>query len=123
MKILSVDDSKIIRQIIKNAISIFGYEMLEAGNGKEALDILEKEHANVGLILLDWNMPVMDGITALKACKADARFAHIPVIMVTTESERQKVVEAVSAGAKNYVMKPFTQETIQSKIIETIGAA
>jgi len=121
MKILSVDDSRILRQIVKNAVEILGYDFLEAENGKKAFEILEKEGADISLILLDWNMPEMDGISFLKKIKSDERFKNIPVTMLTTEGEKTKMIEAVKAGAKNYLTKPFTQENLITKIQESLG--
>lgn len=121
MKILSVDDSATIRRIIKNIVDVLGYEFLEAADGQAALDILAKEYADVGLVLLDWNMPVLNGYDTLKAIKADGRFKNIPVTMVTTESERIRVIEAIKAGAKNYVTKPFTQDELTNKIMQCLG--
>jgi two-component system chemotaxis response regulator CheY len=121
MKILSADDSVMIRRVIKNAVDVLGFDFLEAKDGQEAIDVLEKEFADVGLVLLDWNMPRLTGIEVLKKIKADARFKAIPVMMVTTEVERAKVVEAISAGAKNYVMKPFSHEDLMAKIMQSIG--
>jgi two-component system, chemotaxis family, chemotaxis protein CheY len=121
MKILSADDSVMIRRVIKNAVDVLGYDFLEAKDGQDALDVLEKEYADVGLILLDWNMPRLNGLEVLKKIKADERFKAIPVMMVTTEVERQKVIEAISAGAKNYVMKPFSHEDLIAKIMQSLG--
>jgi two-component system chemotaxis response regulator CheY len=73
------------------------------------------------MILLDWNMPEMDGITLLKTLKADPNYRDIPVTMVTTESERVRVIDAIKSGAKNYVTKPFTQEQLIAKIQESLG--
>ena len=121
MKILSADDSVMIRKVIKNAVEVLGFGFVEARDGQEALDVLEKEHADVGLILLDWNMPRLNGLDVLKKIKADQRFKEIPVMMVTTEVERAKVIEAISAGAKNYVMKPFSHEDLMAKIMQSMG--
>lgn len=120
MRVLSVDDSKATRMFVKNAVDVLGFDFLEAEDGQQALDLLEKEGA-VDLILLDWNMPVMNGVEFLEKVKSDERFKDIPVTMVTTEIERHKVVEAVGKGAKNYVMKPFTQEDLIGKIMESLG--
>lgn len=120
MKILSADDSSMIRRVIKGAVEMVGHELVEARDGKEALEVLDK-HPDIGLILLDWNMPNLDGLSVLKAVKADERYKAIPVVMVTTEVEKSKVVEAIKAGAKNYVMKPFSQSDLVSKIMETIS--
>lgn len=120
MKILSVDDSAAARQFVRNAVEVLGFDLLEADNGKSALEVLEKEGA-VDLVLLDWNMPVMNGMEFLTAIKADSRFKEIPVTMVTTEIERHKVIQAISAGAKNYMMKPYSQEDLIGKIMESLG--
>lgn len=121
MRIMSIDDSRATRQIIRNAVEVLGFDFLEAADGKEGLEVLERENGNVDLILLDWNMPVMTGMEMLTRIKSDERFKGIPVTMVTTEIERNKVVEAISSGAKNYVMKPFTQEDLIGKIMESLG--
>jgi two-component system, chemotaxis family, chemotaxis protein CheY len=121
MKVLSADDSLMIRRIIKNAVDVLGFEFLEAKDGQEAIEILEKEYLNVGLVLLDWNMPRLNGLEVLKKLKKDDRFCHIPVVMVTTEVERTRVIEAISAGAKNYVMKPFSHEDLIAKIMQSMG--
>jgi two-component system chemotaxis response regulator CheY len=121
MKVLSADDSLMIRRVIKNAVDVLGHGFLEAKDGQEALEIMEKEYADVGLVLLDWNMPRMNGFEVLKKLKSDDRFKNIPVVMVTTEVERAKVVEAISAGAKNYVMKPFSHEDLIAKMMQSLG--
>ena len=96
MRILSVDDSAVARRFIKDAVDVLGFEFLEAENGKEGLEVLEKENGKVDLILLDWNMPEMDGMEMLREMKADDRFREIPVTMVTTEVLRPKVVEGAA---------------------------
>lgn len=121
MRIMSVDDSNATRRFIQNAVDVLGFEFLEAADGKQGIEVLEKENGNIDLILLDWNMPVMNGLEMLENIKADDRFKEIPVTMVTTEIERHKVVEAVGKGAKNYVMKPFSQEDLIAKIMESLG--
>ncbi|MBD3346538.1 MAG: response regulator [Chitinivibrionales bacterium] len=121
MRVLSVDDAKSTREFIRNAVDVLGFEFLEAGNGREGLEVLEREESRVDLVLLDWNMPVMNGMEMLKKMKEDKRFRTIPVTMVTTEIERPKVIQAISSGAKNYVMKPFTQEELATKIMEALG--
>jgi two-component system chemotaxis response regulator CheY len=121
MKILSADDSGMIRMVIKNTVEVLGFGFLEAKDGQEALDVIEKEYNDIGLVLLDWNMPKCNGLEVLKKIKADARFLHIPVMMVTTEVERNKVVQALSSGAKNYVMKPFSHEDLMTKIMQSLG--
>ena len=121
MKVLSVDDSKIIRKIIRGSVEVLGLEFLEAGDGVEALTILSEQHRDIGLILLDWNMPNLDGISTLRELKKDERFHGIPVMMVTTEGEKSNIVEAIKTGAKHYLIKPFTPEDLTSKMLECIG--
>ena len=121
MRILSVDDSKASRHAIARAVNILGYEFIEAGNGKEGLTILEKLNGAVDLILLDWNMPVMNGLNMLEIVKSDKRYKHIPVTMITTEVDRNKIVTALKKGAANYVMKPYTQQALIEKIMESLG--
>jgi len=90
-----------------------------AANGVEAFDRL-KEHDDVQLILLDWNMPEMNGIEFLRAVKDRPGLSKIPVIMLTTESERRKMIEAIEAGAKHYLTKPFQPETLATKILQCV---
>jgi two-component system, chemotaxis family, chemotaxis protein CheY len=123
MKILSIDDSVTVREVIKTAADVLGFECIEAENGEAALDIINKHGADIGLILLDWNMPVMDGITFLKTIKTSAEFKKIPVTMVTSENEKEKIISAITEGAANYIIKPFTQEELMKKIIESLGIA
>ncbi len=121
-KILAVDDSKMMLRIISGAIEMLSFEPLRASNGQEAMALLEKEGTNIALVLLDWNMPVMNGMDTLKAIKADPRFASIPVMMVTTESEKKNVVQAIQAGAKHYLTKPFNHQDLTVRIMECLGA-
>jgi len=121
VKILSVDDSAIIRKIIRNGVELLDYELVEAGDGLEALDILEHSSADMSLILLDWNMPGMDGFAFLQKIKGIAAIKHIPVMMVTTESESENIIKAIQAGAINYMVKPFSIEELTKKIVECIG--
>jgi two-component system chemotaxis response regulator CheY len=118
---MSVDDSEATRKFIKSAVDVLGFEFIEAADGKEGLEVLEKENGNVNLILLDWKMPVMDGMEMLEILKSSDLFKDIPVTMVSTESERHKVVEAIDKGAKNYLIKPFSQEVLIGKIMEGLG--
>jgi two-component system chemotaxis response regulator CheY len=120
-KILSVDDSAIMRKIIRGSSDVLGFDFLEAENGEQALMVLSDQYLDVSLILLDWNMPVMDGYQTLKALKSDERFSGIPVMMVTTEGERANIIEAVKAGAKHYLVKPFTPEDLTTRILECVG--
>lgn len=119
MKVLVVDDSAIMRKVIEQILEMLGHEAVPAANGVEAFDRL-KEHDDVQLILLDWNMPEMNGIEFLRAIKDRPGLAKIPVIMLTTESERRKMIEAIEAGAKHYLTKPFQPETLATKILQCV---
>jgi two-component system chemotaxis response regulator CheY len=120
MKVLVVDDSAIMRKVIEQILEMLGHESVPAANGLDAFEKL-KEHSDVRLILLDWNMPEMNGIEFLRAVKEKPDLAEIPVIMLTTESERRKMIEAIEAGAKHYLTKPFQPETLATKILQSVG--
>ncbi|MBU2701804.1 two-component system chemotaxis response regulator CheY [Sporomusaceae bacterium BoRhaA] len=119
MKILSVDDSAIIRKIIRSGVELLDFELLEAADGMEALKILAQSK-DVGLILLDWNMPGMDGMDFLLKVKNSESFPDIPIMMVTTESEKENIIKAIQAGAINYLVKPFTIEELMKKVLECV---
>lgn len=118
-KILSVDDSAIIRKIIRSAVEVLKYELLEASDGEEAISILKKED-DIKLILLDWNMPGMNGYEFLKLAKSNNLFKNIPIMMVTTESEKENIIKAVKAGVANYLVKPFNTEELIKKIMQCV---
>jgi two-component system, chemotaxis family, chemotaxis protein CheY len=115
MKILVVDDMVTMRRIVKNVLKQLGFPNVdEAENGQEAL---QKLRADVyGFVVSDWNMPVMTGIDMLRAIRADEKLKAIPVLMVTAEAQQSNLVEAVQAGVSNYIVKPFTAETLQEKM-------
>jgi two-component system, chemotaxis family, chemotaxis protein CheY len=115
-KALIVDDSRAMRMILRRTLTELGYSACEAGNGREALDLLAHEGAQLSLMLVDWNMPVMCGLDLVKAVRADQRYSQIPLVMVTTETEIQHISQALDAGANEYVMKPFTKEVLQDKL-------
>ena len=122
MKIIIADDSRVMRNIIENAIRPLGMATLHAGNGQEVLDFLETEGSEIGLILLDWNMPVMNGLEVLETIKKNNIYRHIPVLIVSTESEDDKMSRAFAAGAKGYISKPFTPERLLNLIRGRISA-
>jgi len=114
LRILLVDDSPTMRRILVNSLKRLGYdEIIEAENGREALDKLHAEQFN--FIVTDWNMPEMDGLTFVKTVKEESNSATIPILMVTTRSQQEDVVEAMRAGVNNYIVKPFTPQTLKQK--------
>ena len=115
MKALVVDDSRAMRRIIAKLLIELGFEVHEAATGLEALTLAETVDG-LSLVLLDWNMPEMDGRAVLERMRADERFADLPIMMVTTESEMEQVEVALNAGASEYLMKPFTRESLRDKL-------
>ena len=115
MKILTVDDFSTMRRIIRNMLRQLGYtNIVEAEDGAEALSLLQRE--KVDFVISDWNMPNMSGLDLLKAIRADEHLKPTPFLLVTAEALKENVVEAVKAGVNNYVVKPFTAETLKGKI-------
>ncbi|MFC1582258.1 response regulator [Planctomycetota bacterium] len=123
MKILCVDDSALIRKIVSRAAEVLEMETLEAGNGEEALAVVEVSSADIGLITLDWHMPGMNGFEFLTIVKGREGLKNIPVLMLTSESTKENIVKAVKAGVDNYLLKPFTQEDLLVKMKECMGMA
>ena len=122
MTILTVDDSTTIRRIVKRTVMELGHEVLEAPEGDTALDVLSKNSEKIQLVILDWNMPGMSGIDVLKAIRSDAKYKDIHVMMLTSEAEQSYVVDALKAGAKNYLTKPFDKDMLNLKIQECMAA-
>lgn len=115
IKIMIVDDFATMRRIVKNILMQLGFKnFLEADDGSTAWDILQKEEVN--LIVSDWNMPKMTGIELLKKVRADDRFTNLPFLMVTAEAQKENIIEAIKARVSNYIVKPFTPETLSEKI-------
>jgi two-component system chemotaxis response regulator CheY len=118
MKILLIDDSKTMRNIQKSVLAQLGYSQVdEACDGQDALSKVGALQPD--LILVDWNMPNMDGLSFVKAYRQTSKTT--PVIMVTTESEKSRVIEAIKAGVNNYVIKPFTPDLLSQRISETLA--
>jgi len=115
MQALVVDDSKAIRSIVGRSLRQMGFEVLEAAHGQEALDRL-RGAPGTSLVLVDWNMPVMNGLEFIRAVRANDAWRDLPLVMVTTESELVHVEAALNAGANEYVMKPFTVEILRDKL-------
>ena len=115
LKVLVVDDMSTMRRIIKNVLKQIGFSnLVEAENGQDALTKLKA--GDIGFIVSDWNMPVMQGIDLLRAVRGDAELKHLPFLMVTAEGQKENIIEAVQAGVSNYVVKPFTAEALQAKL-------
>lgn len=114
MRALVIDDSKSIRSILTKILLGVGFEVDEAANGLEALELIKKE--KVDLALVDWNMPDMDGCEFIQVVRKSNAYKDMRLIMVTTETAITKVAEALEAGADEYVMKPFSREVILEKL-------
>ena len=113
MRILVVDDSATMRRIIENNLRTSGFEdIVQASNGLEALSSM----AGVELVLTDWNMPVMDGLSLVKELRGNPAFGSVPIVMVTTEGAKDEVIEALKQGVNDYIVKPFTKQTLLEKI-------
>lgn len=122
MRILVVDDSSTMRRIIINTLTKIGYsDYLEAGNGREGVDKLSA--GPVGLIITDWNMPEMSGVEFIKAVRANEQTKHIPALMVTTNAAQDDIAQAMAAGVNNYLVKPFTPDSIKEKIQVVLKSA
>ena len=119
-KFLVVDDFATMRKIIKKVLNELGYTNIqEADDGKTALPLIQQAHdsgAPFQFVISDWNMPGMQGIDLLKACKADPRFKTTPFMLVTAESEQKHILEAAKAGVSDYVVKPFNSATLKAKM-------
>jgi len=115
MKILVVDDFSTMRRITKNLLRELGFNNTqEADDGITALPMLQSSHFD--FVITDWNMPGMEGIDLLRACRKDPKLKSIPILMVTAESKRDHILEAAKAGVNGYIVKPFTAATLQEKI-------
>jgi len=115
VKALVIDDSRAVRTILGGMLRELGFEVWEAAHGLEAMDLLE-QIGEADVALVDWNMPEMDGFQFVRAIRADRTYDGLCLIMVTTESEKNKVVVALNEGADGYVVKPFTKESIVQKL-------
>ena len=116
LKFLVVDDSPTMRRIVFNTLKRLGYnEIEEAEHGAEALDKL-KTIDGINFVVTDWNMPVMDGLQLVQEIRSMAEYVKMPILMVTTRSVKDDIIEAMKAGVNNYIVKPFTPEVLKSKI-------
>jgi two-component system chemotaxis response regulator CheY len=115
MLALVIDDSRTVRMIIGKILREIGMDVLEAANGAEALEQM-KQHPDVGLLLVDWNMPVMNGLDFLRAVRAQRAHDGVRILMVTSEAQGEQVARALSAGANEYLMKPFNKDVLVAKL-------
>lgn len=116
--VLLVDDSRAVRLVGRRMMGTFGLEVLEAEDGKQALEVV-RANPELDAILLDWNMPIMDGMEFLTALRAEDRQKQPIVVMCTTENDMPRIVQAMQAGANEYIMKPFTEDIVRDKLEET----
>ena len=110
---LVVDDSKVVRMVARKIVSELGFDVEEAADGQQALDLCQAALPDV--VLLDWNMPVMDGLTFFKALKELPGGSDVRVVFCTTENDIEHIQTALDLGADEYIMKPFDSEIIESK--------
>lgn len=116
LKFLVVDDSVTMRRIMINSLNKLGYDgIIEAEDGKDALAKLYSE-PGINFIITDWNMPNMDGLTFVQSLKEDSSLAKLPILMVTTRSLKDDIIDAMKAGVNNYIVKPFTPQVLAEKI-------
>ena len=116
MYALIIDDSRAMRRILRQIVEPLGFHILEAGDGQEGLERLEQYHPDVELTLVDWNMPVMNGLEFVKAVRGDDQYQQMKIAMVTTETEPAQMARALMAGVDEFVMKPFTTEILIEKL-------
>ncbi|MCJ2179672.1 response regulator [Novosphingobium album (ex Hu et al. 2023)] len=117
---LIVDDSRMIRNFLRSSLESLDFDVREAANGREAIDRCEE--AMPDLILLDWNMPIMDGLEFIKLLRQGGHTSQPKVVFCTTENDSEHIRTAIEAGADEYVMKPFDHETLHMKL-QLVGAA
>ena len=116
LRALVLDDSRSVRGVLARIFFKLGFEAVQACNGVEALATMDREGKTIQLILADWNMPGMNGLEFLKRLRTQPDFTTIPFIMVTTETSLDQMAEALSFGADEYLMKPFTTEMLEAKL-------
>ena len=116
MRAIVIDDSRAMRMILKRIVAKVGFDTVEAENGQEALDRIAGLAEVPELALVDWNMPVMNGLEFVSVVRADPRMRARTLVMVTTESEQSQIVRALAAGAHEYVIKPFTEGAMIEKL-------
>ena len=120
VKVLVVDDMPTIRELVKNQLKIMNIKnVVEAGDGEQALSLLvahDSSSEKVRLVICDWNMPKMTGMEFLKQCRASDEWKNLAFVLLTSESERDHVTEAILAGVSQYIVKPFTGKAFEEKV-------
>ena len=115
MRALVIDDSRAMRRIVSSILEGIGFEVRDAGNGREGLDVLNEGWVP-DLATVDWNMPVMDGLQFVAAVRSNPAWRSLTLMMVTSESEHTQIVRALAAGAHEYMIKPFTADAMRDKL-------
>jgi two-component system chemotaxis response regulator CheY len=115
MLAMVIDDSRAMRSILRRIVTELGFDCVEAGDGQDALDKIRSGEVP-DVCLVDWNMPVLDGLSFIQAVRSTAEWRDITLMMVTTEGEQAQIVRALAAGAHEYVIKPFTPDAIEEKL-------
>lgn len=116
MQALVVDDSGTMRRILGSLLHDLGFDVVEAGNGREALAGLQKDAPPPDVALVDWNMLDMNGLEFVRCVRSEPRFQKLPLMMVTAETDTAHIAAALAAGANEYVMKPFTKDVLADKL-------
>lgn len=122
MKALVVDDSRAMRAAMRRLLTELGFDVVEAGDGQQALDLLADAAAEVDVALVDWHMPHVDGLTLIRTMQDDREMFRIRTMMVTAETDVRRVMEALRAGADEYLMKPVTRDALAEKL-QLLGLA
>jgi two-component system chemotaxis response regulator CheY len=117
LNFLVVDDFSTMRRIVIGLLKELGYSKIyEAEDGSAALKTLQSRDARIDFVVTDWNMPVMDGLSLLKAIRETSNLSHLPVLMVTAEAKKENIIAAAQAGADGYIVKPFNAGTLKEKL-------
>jgi len=116
MRVLVIDDSRAMRSILRGILASLDFEVVEAADGRQAIDLLNKDR-DFNLALVDWNLPEMSGLEVVIEVRKDPGLAGLPLLMVTTETEFERVTQALQAGADEYIMKPFDREMLLDKLV------
>lgn len=116
MRALVIDDSRAMRSILRGILAGLDFEVVEAADGRQAVDILSEDH-DFDLALVDWNLPEMSGLEIVTKVRKDLRLGSLPLLMVTTETEFERVTQALQAGANEYIMKPFDRDMLLDKLV------